>query len=154
IFQGPMPELAASGERVAIAFTDGNLVERLGWREIVVSAATGAEVATERPYIDRSGELRAYPPSSLAEAPDEPAVNVVWTAGTGDRAPVAAVGAAPAAERGGGDGFTALVLREGSVWTLAICLIVAMGFGMVHALGPGHGKTVVAAYLVGSRGNA
>src|SRR3712207_1451890 len=27
-----------------------------------------------------------------------------------------------------------------------------MGLGALHALGPGHGKTVVAAYLVGSRG--
>ncbi len=31
-------------------------------------------------------------------------------------------------------------------------LAAAFGFGMLHALGPGHGKTVVAAYLVGSRG--
>ena len=27
-----------------------------------------------------------------------------------------------------------------------------MVFGAHHALGPGHGKTIVAAYLVGSRG--
>jgi ABC-type nickel/cobalt efflux system permease component RcnA len=31
-------------------------------------------------------------------------------------------------------------------------LAVALGFGAVHALSPGHGKTLVAAYLVGSRG--
>ena len=31
-------------------------------------------------------------------------------------------------------------------------LALALGFGAVHALSPGHGKTLVAAYLVGSRG--
>ena len=33
-------------------------------------------------------------------------------------------------------------------------LLVAMVLGAFHALEPGHGKTVVAAYLVGSRGTA
>jgi len=33
-------------------------------------------------------------------------------------------------------------------------LAIAIGFGALHALEPGHGKTVVAAYLVGSRGTA
>src|SRR6058998_3956211 len=33
-------------------------------------------------------------------------------------------------------------------------LAVALGLGAFHALEPGHGKTVVAAYLVGSRGTA
>jgi ABC-type nickel/cobalt efflux system permease component RcnA len=35
---------------------------------------------------------------------------------------------------------------------VALALMVAAGLGAVHALEPGHGKTVVAAYLVGSRG--
>jgi len=34
----------------------------------------------------------------------------------------------------------------------ALALAVAVGIGMVHALAPGHGKAVIAAYLVGSRG--
>jgi len=33
-------------------------------------------------------------------------------------------------------------------------ILVAFGLGAVHALSPGHGKTIVAAYLVGSRGTA
>lgn len=36
------------------------------------------------------------------------------------------------------------------LWLVA--LAVAFGLGAVHALAPGHGKTIVAAYLVGSRG--
>ena len=33
-----------------------------------------------------------------------------------------------------------------------IALVIAFGLGGAHALTPGHGKTIVAAYLVGSRG--
>jgi ABC-type nickel/cobalt efflux system permease component RcnA len=35
-----------------------------------------------------------------------------------------------------------------------IAVLVAGGFGAVHALSPGHGKTVVAAYLIGIRSTA
>ncbi len=35
---------------------------------------------------------------------------------------------------------------------ILICMLVAFGLGATHAMSPGHGKTIVAAYLVGSRG--
>jgi ABC-type nickel/cobalt efflux system permease component RcnA len=41
-----------------------------------------------------------------------------------------------------------------SVGVIALALVVAVVLGAFHALEPGHGKTVVAAYLVGSRGTA
>jgi len=41
-----------------------------------------------------------------------------------------------------------------TVSVVAIALLVAAALGAFHALEPGHGKTVVAAYLVGSRGTA
>ncbi len=37
---------------------------------------------------------------------------------------------------------------------LTVLLLLAAGFGAAHALTPGHGKTLVAAYLVGQRGTA
>jgi ABC-type nickel/cobalt efflux system permease component RcnA len=37
---------------------------------------------------------------------------------------------------------------------VCLALVVAAGLGACHALEPGHGKTVVAAYLVGTRGTA
>src|SRR6266568_5177279 len=38
-------------------------------------------------------------------------------------------------------------------WGLTLIgMAVAFGLGAVHAMSPGHGKTIVAAYLVGSRG--
>lgn len=42
--------------------------------------------------------------------------------------------------------------RESDPAFLATALALAFFFGAVHALTPGHGKTLVAAYLVGSRG--
>ena len=41
-----------------------------------------------------------------------------------------------------------------SFWVLFSAGLIAAGLGALHALEPGHGKTVVAAYLVGSRGTA
>ena len=41
-----------------------------------------------------------------------------------------------------------------SFWVLFSAALIAGGLGALHALEPGHGKTIVAAYLVGSRGTA
>ena len=37
---------------------------------------------------------------------------------------------------------------------MALAFVVAAGLGAFHALEPSHGKTVVAAYLVGTRATA
>ena len=51
--------------------------------------------------------------------------------------------------------FTELIAAPHlSLWFLFTAAIIAMGLGALHALEPGHGKTIVAAYLVGSRGTA
>jgi nickel/cobalt transporter (NicO) family protein len=44
--------------------------------------------------------------------------------------------------------------RQLSAGVLLVSIVVAFWFGAGHALSPGHGKTIVAAYLVGSRGTA
>ena len=36
---------------------------------------------------------------------------------------------------------------------MLVSLLIAMFWGAAHALSPGHGKSIVAAYLVGSRGH-
>src|SRR5207247_2980681 len=49
--------------------------------------------------------------------------------------------------------FTELLTVKRLSWPiLLLSLLIAFGLGAAHALEPGHGKTVVAAYLVGSRG--
>src|SRR5439155_9342924 len=50
-------------------------------------------------------------------------------------------------------GFAALISRHDlSVGFVLLSLFVAFFWGAAHALSPGHGKSIVAAYLVGSRG--
>jgi nickel/cobalt transporter (NicO) family protein len=50
--------------------------------------------------------------------------------------------------------YLSRLLHQGELgWTtIAIGMMVAFGLGAIHALSPGHGKTIVAAYLVGTRG--
>jgi len=52
--------------------------------------------------------------------------------------------------------FTELISTQSklSFWVLLTAAFIAAGLGALHALEPGHGKTIVAAYLVGSRGTA
>jgi ABC-type nickel/cobalt efflux system permease component RcnA len=51
--------------------------------------------------------------------------------------------------------FTELIQAERlSPWFLFTAALIAIGLGGLHALEPGHGKTIVAAYLVGSKGTA
>ena len=51
--------------------------------------------------------------------------------------------------------FTELIQAQSlSPWFLFTAAFIAIGLGGLHALEPGHGKTIVAAYLVGSKGTA
>src|SRR2546425_302915 len=52
------------------------------------------------------------------------------------------------------DALASLITRADlGVLGLLLAIVVAFGLGALHALTPGHGKTVMAAYLVGSRGS-
>src|SRR5262249_14279230 len=76
--------------------------------------------------------------------------------GAGSPAPAPApAGARSGAERFG-DRFTALLTDPAPLgpWTILTSLLIAAILGGLHAFTPGHGKTVVGAYLVGSRGTA
>jgi ABC-type nickel/cobalt efflux system permease component RcnA len=58
-------------------------------------------------------------------------------------------------QSGAGDGFAG-VFEDAAAGKTALLLLVlaALGWGALHALSPGHGKTMVAAYLVGARGTS
>ena len=51
-----------------------------------------------------------------------------------------------------GSQLTALLNEQFTPTAIAAGIAIAYVFGAVHALSPGHGKTLVGAYLVGSRG--
>jgi nickel/cobalt exporter len=48
--------------------------------------------------------------------------------------------------------FPVLFQTQPSSSTLLAGMVIAFGLGAMHALSPGHGKTLVSAYLIGSRG--
>jgi len=58
-----------------------------------------------------------------------------------------------APDRVADSGFASLVGRDRlGFWVIVASLGAALFWGMAHALSPGHGKTIVTAYLVGQRG--
>jgi nickel/cobalt transporter (NicO) family protein len=124
---------------------DTNYADRIGWKEIVV----GADARSS------SDELRAYP-KSLLQSPLDVTSAAATVAPTRDPVPRLTAGKAlEAPDRVADSGFTRLIAR-GHLSALAILasLAAALFWGAAHALSPGHGKTIVTAYLVGRRGRA
>ena len=136
------------------SYRDDNFAGRLGWQEIVVQAARGVSVlASTAPAEDRSRELRAYPEDMLQSPPTTRSAEFRFAAGAPANADSPAVAAGHVRSEPAQDRFAALiVVPMAGPQTLLITLLLAFGLGGMHALAPGHGKTVVAAYLVGSRG--
>lgn len=142
-----------TGGEVAIAFEDRNFEGRAGWKEIVVRPSEGTIATVDAKLLaDQSDALRSYPEATLRSSPDVSRVAFRWQAGTGAEAPGEVAIAKGAGRKD--SGFSALLRRRQSIGVVLLSLVAAFAFGMLHALGPGHGKTVVAAYLVGSRGTA
>ncbi|MDH2430055.1 High-affinity nickel-transporter [Sphaerisporangium sp. TRM90804] len=144
-----------------IVFSDGFLPDRIGWREIT-AIGEGVRLAPSG-IAERSvsRELRSYPDDLLADPLDQRSATLrVAGAGAGataERAPsLPALGiGGPIGEALGAVDRTFTGLIGGSSLTvplglLAVLLAVVLGAG--HALIPGHGKTVMAAYLAGRRG--
>ncbi|MDX6409774.1 MAG: nickel/cobalt transporter (NicO) family protein [Gaiellaceae bacterium] len=130
----------------AVTYRDTNYGNRIGWKEVVV----GAEPSP-------SHELRAYPQDLLSSPLGVTSLRTRLAPGTGsDRAPHVTPGAGlRAPDRVADSGFAALVGRDRlGFWMIAASLGAALFWGMAHALSPGHGKTIVTAYLVGQRGTA
>ncbi|MEN3342212.1 MAG: nickel/cobalt transporter (NicO) family protein [Actinomycetota bacterium] len=128
-----------------LAVHDTNYAGRIGWKEIVVGASAHSV----------SDELHAYPKSLLQSPLDVTAASAA-VAPTHDPVPQLTRGRElQAPDRVADSGFTRLIAR-GRLSLLAILasLAVALFWGAAHALSPGHGKTIVTAYLIGRRGTA
>ena len=81
---------------------------------------------------------------------------VPFSKGAPSSGPAASFRPAPRSQNTPRSRFTDIVSTQGklSFWVLLSAALIAAGLGALHALEPGHGKTIVAAYLVGSRGTA
>lgn len=151
-FEGVMP---ATGSTMArLHFEDTNYGERLGWREIVVVPASGVAVFDSSAFgSSLTDELKAYPEDMLAAPLAERTADFSFSTGA------MPTGAQPLRTREGRsiaetqDSFAGLIAVPELTFGVALLgLVFAGGLGALHALSPGHGKTVVGAYLVGSRG--
>lgn len=171
---------APLGAGSTIAFADRSFAERIGWREIVV-VGDGATVVREGAAGDTasgdpdgiSARLTAYPKDLLTQPLDMRSVSFTaspggarlppWTAP--DAAPVTSTAAATSAPAdpprlgavpgGVAENLATLIdVQELTPLAILASLAVAFGLGIVHAVSPGHGKTIMAAYLVGARGSS
>ena len=140
VLRGPI--LRHDGE---VVYHDNNYRGRIGWKEVVVGAKAHSI----------SDELRAYPKDLLSSPLDVTSVatRIVPTGGP-DAPPALTRGAAlQAPDRVADSGFARLIGRRHlSALVIVASLAAALFWGAAHALSPGHGKTIVTAYLVGSRG--
>jgi nickel/cobalt transporter (NicO) family protein len=143
----------------AIAFENSLYPERLGWQEITVAAQDisvqgnfKTDSITKRltdyptdllssPLNQRRLSLEVNPtqvPSPQIEQASPKSLGL-WGSALLDRS---------------NNAFTNLVTQDNLTFSTGlIALMTAFVWGGFHALSPGHGKTIVGSYLVGSRGN-
>jgi nickel/cobalt transporter (NicO) family protein len=147
-------------DRGRIAYRDRNYAGHVGWHEVTAAGVDGVALeGSSAPARSVSDELRAYPRDLLSSPLDvrsasfsyaQGASEAVASAPCSDASPTA--GARPGVA---GGAFADLVARSGlDGWVIATSLLLALAFGALHAIGPGHGKTLLAAYLVGAGGRA
>ena len=160
-------------------YRDENYAERrLGWQEIVVQSGPGVTILeSTAPDQDISQALRSYPQDLLQEPVQVKQVDFRFAPAAGSVAAPSTVAESPVADQAALEvhGATTPLINLQNLITgletadpfaelitgptlgpaaLILAFFAAFGWGAVHAFSPGHGKTVVAAYLIGSRGTA
>ena len=156
---GLLLQSPTAGTDIALDYRDDNYSDRIGWKEIVVRSAEGVRVSSSSVASDDiSSELTSYPADLLSSPLDVSAASVSYEPGDGIAAPVleSETNAGPqikTAPKRAGAGFATLIdSEELTLPVIFLSLLLALGFGAIHALEPGHGKTFVAAYFVGVNG--
>lgn len=138
----------------SVSFRDNNYADRLGWSEVIVRGAGATVSGADVPDHDMSNELHSYPADMLQRPSSVNAANFRFVPSAGATYPQnpspISTGYPQAAQT---DQFVTLITAPlTSPSGLLLALAAAFGLGAAHALAPGHGKTIVAAYLVGTRG--
>jgi nickel/cobalt transporter (NicO) family protein len=142
----------------SLTFTDTNLEGRVGWREITAVGDRATLETADVPTTSPSARLTTYPQDQLSSPLNQRAASLrLHPGGPPAPPPAGSVGGSAAGSAAGVDrataAFTALVgERSLSPGFALVALLLAVALGAAHALAPGHGKTVMAAYLVGLRG--
>ncbi|MGH7757274.1 MAG: hypothetical protein ACREM8_13465, partial [Vulcanimicrobiaceae bacterium] len=136
----------ATGERVdRLTYTDATYHGRIGWKDAILA-----------PQTEPTHELTAYPSALLGSprqrtglAAQTNAAGVLAVRETGAQS-VDATAAGPAVGRSN-QLSDMLAKGTGNPGFILLTLLVAIGLGALHALEPGHGKTLLAVSLVGAR---
>jgi nickel/cobalt exporter len=143
-----------------IAYQDHSADGRVGWHEITALGDKATLASSDVPATSRSRALTAYPKDLLSSPLAVKAAQLVASPGGAAAAdPLAGTDKPAGKEQSRGvDGltkaFTDLVGRHQlSVGIGVLAILLALILGAFHAFAPGHGKTVMAAYLVADRGN-
>jgi len=117
--------------------------------EAVVVFSDGASVSTNRTSRPTSSRTRTR------ESTSGPTVSSTSRASASQPAPATRLELKANQQATPRNAFTELMnMRELSLTVVLLAAVVALGLGGLHALEPGHGKTLVAAYLVGTQGTA
>ncbi len=160
-FQGAFQKAMVLGAAdQAVEFTDNAYAQRLGWREMTVNAQ---DIPIQGDFVTTSisSRLIEYPTELLSSPLNQRQVSFYLNPSQALSAPLPDV-SPPTPNRfsqvllgRNKDAFTSLITPEHpSFSTLLVALAIAFVWGGLHALSPGHGKTVVGAYLVGARSRA
>jgi nickel/cobalt exporter len=141
------------GGEVRVHVVDPVFAERSGWREMAAEASDDA-IVVAGPTARPTGSLSYADP--LAGGPPRVDEGRFAFRARGDSAPAAATRSLPTVAVDPRLASLASALRRagesGTVSALALALAFALG--AAHALSPGHGKALAAAYLVGRRARA
>jgi len=150
----PLSAVVQSPERVTLR--DGTFPGRIGWKAIVIAPGDGTAVRTTTPRGDPTNGLRTYPKGLLQSPLDDREGSFSVKPGSGTViAPEGRRATATSPGEVRSDGLTGLFEDAAAGHgVLVLLLLGALGWGALHALSPGHGKAMVAAYLVGTRGSA
>ena len=143
---------------LSLTYLDPTYRGRIGWKEIVVRATGDARVTeTSAPSASVSDELRAYPKELLKSPLDVTTANASFEPGSETTPPslpsAGELGQRVAVRETSSKGFAKLIAEKNlSLGFVLLSLLVALFWGAAHAFSPGHGKAIVAGYLVGTRG--
>jgi nickel/cobalt exporter len=151
----PLPE----DDTVSLGFRSAGASTGPGWREITARGDRMTLTASDVPDESQSRELTTYPEELLSSPADTTTASL--RARPGGPALAEADQDAPAASvlPRGADRWTraldSLVARHDlTVGFAALALLIAVALGAMHALAPGHGKTLMAAVAAARGGRA
>jgi nickel/cobalt exporter len=145
-----LPLSAPARDARSVSIRDGTFPGRVGWVAVQALPGQGTDVRTRAPATDPTGGLRRYPQDLLASPSDVREATFSVRPGTGTLAAGTGRTSTGGGDARGADRFAGVPAGDG---VLVLLLLAAFGWGAVHALSPGHGKAMVAAYLVGTRGS-